>query len=563
MEGRKHSKAALASSVESHVQNAYTFRDGVGKMRSRNLLAIAAAVLLAVPGARAAVEISKKPTRNMSCSGGICTPTARKAVLNATDLSGMLAGGSVTIESGALAQDIAIDAALSWTSGQRLTLDAYRGVTFAKPVVVAGVGALTITTNDGGKDGDFAFNGTGHVEFWDLASSLVINGRTYTLANSIKALADAITANPSGAFALSKSYNARHDRTYTSAPIRTELGGIFEGLGNTISKLAISSTADVDVGLFARTASGGTLRDIVLTDESIQATANGGSVGGLVGESYGTISGASVQGTIAATRSIQSGLVAGASYEGTIRNSSSSGSIVGNNDVGGVVGNLFDSTMSWTHSSATVSSAFAETGGLAGEAYSQIGPLSIDHCYATGNVLLTGSTSAGGLIGYASAMNISDSYATGAVTAGDRGYAGGLAGRPEFTQIWDSYATGSVTVGTNGFVGGLFGYKYNATWSSYSTGKVTGGGGSDIGGVIGVDATESGYNNSDLYWDLDTSGISDPGQGAGNVPNDNGITGLSDAELTAGLPGGFDPGTWGQSPGINGGYPYLLANPPR
>ncbi len=62
--------------------------------------------------------------------------------------------------------------------------------------------------------------------------------------------------------------------------------------------------------------------------------------------------------------------------------------------------------------------------------------------------------------------------------------------------------------------------------------------------------------------DLDTSGVSNPGQGAGQPANDPGITGLSDAALKSGLPSGFDPSVWGQSPGINNGYPYLLANPP-
>jgi hypothetical protein len=68
---------------------------------------------------------------------------------------------------------------------------------------------------------------------------------------------------------------------------------------------------------------------------------------------------------------------------------------------------------------------------------------------------------------------------------------------------------------------------------------------------------------SSTYWDLDTSGVSDPGQGAGNVPNDAGITGLTDTQLKSGLPDGFDPKVWGSNPKINNGYPYLFANPPQ
>ena len=68
---------------------------------------------------------------------------------------------------------------------------------------------------------------------------------------------------------------------------------------------------------------------------------------------------------------------------------------------------------------------------------------------------------------------------------------------------------------------------------------------------------------SSTYWDLDTSGVSDHAEGAGNIPNDPGITGLTDAQLKSGLPHSFDPKIWGSNPNINDGYPYLRANPPK
>jgi len=46
------------------------------------------------------------------------------------------------------------------------------------------------------------------------------------------------------------------------------------------------------------------------------------------------------------------------------------------------------------------------------------------------------------------------------------------------------------------------------------------------------------------------------------MADDPGITGLTDAQLKSGLPTGFDPSVWAQSPSINNGYPYLIANPP-
>ena len=67
---------------------------------------------------------------------------------------------------------------------------------------------------------------------------------------------------------------------------------------------------------------------------------------------------------------------------------------------------------------------------------------------------------------------------------------------------------------------------------------------------------------ADTYWDTDTSGITDPSQGAGNIANDPGITGLTTQQFQSGLPTGFDPKIWAEKSTINNGLPYLIANPP-
>jgi hypothetical protein len=65
------------------------------------------------------------------------------------------------------------------------------------------------------------------------------------------------------------------------------------------------------------------------------------------------------------------------------------------------------------------------------------------------------------------------------------------------------------------------------------------------------------------YWNINTSGISNKSQGAGNFPNDPGIVGLTTTQLQSGLPSGFSATVWGQSASINNGFPYLLALPPE
>src|SRR5438045_830853 len=128
-----------------------------------------AAVLAGAGAANAEVAISSKATANMSCVSGVCTPTAKKAVLNVTDLTNMLAAGDVKVMTGRGATNIVVKDTFSWTSTSRLTLDAIQSVELDKPVTVAGTGAVTIATNDGGSGGDLLFDGKGGLTFWDTS----------------------------------------------------------------------------------------------------------------------------------------------------------------------------------------------------------------------------------------------------------------------------------------------------------------------------------------------------------------------------------------------------------
>jgi len=83
-------------------------------------VALSAALMLSAGGAEAAVTISTAATQNMSCAGGVCTPTSADAVLNVTDLETLLAAGNLkvtTTGSGVQAEDIVVEGAFSWSSG--------------------------------------------------------------------------------------------------------------------------------------------------------------------------------------------------------------------------------------------------------------------------------------------------------------------------------------------------------------------------------------------------------------------------------------------------------------
>ena len=334
------------------------------------------------PQAEAALAISSAATKNVNCVSGVCTATAKNAVLNAGSLQTMLGSGSVTVATGSKAVDIAVYASFSWTSASTLTLDSYHSITINQPVSSTGTGGLTIKTNDGGSGGTFSFGPKGNVSLWSLSDALTINGNVYTLVGNIATLASDIAANPSGYYALAQSYNAGVDRTYSSDPVPTTFSGTFEGLGNTISNLSMSGNNVT--GMFAEVT--GTIENLNLLKLSFQASNNLGN-GGLARYLInGTLRGISLSGTVASS-GYAGGLVGGSSYS-VIANSHSSATVSGNGSVGGLVGG---------------------------------GSGTISNSYATGKVRGGRSAVVGGLVGLNSA-NVETCYATGAVYGGNSAY---------------------------------------------------------------------------------------------------------------------------------------------
>src|SRR5579862_4694558 len=138
-----------------------------------SLIALTTIALLA-PGhwARATVTISNAATANMSCSAGVCEPTAANAVLNAGDLETMLASGNATVTttgSGVEANDIAVSSGVSWSTANTLSLTATRAIAVSGKILAKGMGGLALT-DDGGV-ASLAFPG-GYAAFANLSSAL-------------------------------------------------------------------------------------------------------------------------------------------------------------------------------------------------------------------------------------------------------------------------------------------------------------------------------------------------------------------------------------------------------
>jgi hypothetical protein len=525
------------------------------RMTTRNSILLTGAILLGLVAAQAHADVTTSPaqTQNMTCSGGVCTPTATKAILNSVDLESLLASGNVevtTTGSGVQARNITVGAGLTWASTNTLALDAYHSITVSRSVSVTGTGGVALTTDDGGINGTLSFGPKGRVTFQNLSSALTINGTAYTLENNIKTLASAIGGNPSGAFAFAADYDASQDGTYSNAPVQTVFSGSFEGLGHRISNLTIDDQDADSVGLFIAIEDA-TLRDFRLVDAKMTAE-GGGNLGAVAGDACGgvltnveSVHGVLYGGEGEAGGSIVGGLLAGLGGDGecqsgTILSSSASGSVTDagpEGSAGGLVGEVDEGTIELSQSSASVSAPYTGSGGLVGVMYNFGGGSKIDQSFATGKISAASGGIAGGIIGD-NLATVENCYSTGTVSVASDGYAGGLAG--ENNQG---------------------GYNDGATITdSYSTGRVKRATGVLRGGFISKDLDPG--DLTDDYWDRDTSSINKKSEGAGSPKNDSGITGLTTQQLQSGLPTGFDPKIWTGSPQVNNGLPYLVNDPP-
>ena len=178
--------------------------------------------------------------------------------------------------------------------------------------------------------------------------------------------------------------------------------GTFDGDNHSITGLTIQNAGD-RIGLFGQVGTNGTVKDLKLADVNVSGNDNVGAVAGC--------------------------------NEGTISNCSVSGSIQGNQYVGGVVGVM-----------STNSEMIA--------------------CCVTGDVkstVVSGEANAGGVVGLMRESSITACYSTGNVTAANGTNVGGVVGCSNMSTITSCYhATGDVT-GTGDAIGGVLGTDNSVT----------------------------------------------------------------------------------------------------
>jgi len=241
--------------------------------------------------------------------------------------------------------------------------------------------------------------------------------------------------------------------------------GTFDGGGHTITGLTFT-TNDEYAGLFGWLNRAGTVKNVVM--EGVQITSNqiyGGSIGGVVGYSWGTIENCSVSGSVSGT--VYVGGVVGVQIGGSITGCSSSATVKGTVDVGGVAGQ--------TNSSATLTA-----------------------CYATGNVTIEiapkKNIAGGGLVGMNAGSSLLACYATGNVTS-----TGSSTGKVHIGGfLGNNYTTVTAGYWKNNHEQGI-GYNRESTGAT----KVDG---TDVTWQKAVDAMNTALQNAGSEWRYELKG---------------------------------------------------------
>jgi hypothetical protein len=260
--------------------------------------------------------------------------------------------------------------------------------------------------------------------------------------------------------------------------------GVFDGDGHVISNVTMNFPNNSVIGLFGDVDYGGGIKNLGVENVNMTGSYD---VGGLIGELW----------------------------DGSVSNCYTTGSVSGPETIGGLIGNN-NGPVSGCYSSALVTCTDDGdyAGGLLG--YNEGDAAAISDCYATGDVIGLGfAASIGGFIGESWDGSISRCFATGNVI-GD--YAvGGFAGYQYSAIINNCYATGSVT-GVDD-VGGLIGDNEDNTISNcFASGMVVGD--SFVGGLIGDSFGDLAVVVTNCFWDMTTTGQSTSVGGIGkSTPN--------------------------------------------
>ena len=401
----------------------------------------------------------------VAASGGDITGAALSGQLADNNITILTAdpnptGGNLTLAGTSGSNgDIIINDAVTWSSGNTLTLDAHKNIIINESIdASAGDGGkLELKTSNTSDLGRITINAPVQLQ---AGANLTINGTDFTVITDLGEI------SLSGDFALGTSVDygdtdwtpvGRSSTRGASGTPPTVSGdpfnGSFEGLGNTISNLNVTAAdSDRNLGFFGVTSSSNQFSNIIFDNVTVTANEPGDTNAGIL---LGT--------------GINTGI-----HNVHVRNST----INGNFASGGLIGELYDDTLSSriSNSSAditirsTSSSTIGRVGGLvglvSGDASSRLeirdsqATVDIEHTSLTGRI----SDGIGGLVGRTTArLTIIDSQVSGQINLGgssNLSNVGGAVGYGEQQmQIFDTTANVNLDLtGTSlSDIGGLVG----------------------------------------------------------------------------------------------------------
>ena len=473
-------------------------------------------------------------------------PSLRKSIRYSIFIGVLV--GSVFSGTGAFAVDptpIRNQAELEDIGNDTDSLNGNYVLAWTDPTIPLSVPTSGITYIDGDFTGTFD-GGNGTLTGLTAPLFYTVSGEVKDL-NLVTEAVDGVVGN--GAVANILEVSGEINNVTVSGKVGAEIFGIVGGLVGEAYGRINNSTVSANVtgggnvgGMVGLLSLGASITDSHTTGN---VTSDGDSVGGLVGNSDGTITDSFATGDVSG-RSDVGGLVGYS--EGTITDSFATGDVSGEGYVGGLVG-YSEGFISYSHADGDVTGSGEYIGGFVGDAYGTIedsfatgdvtgtgvsedehgiggfaGYLGgyLNNTYAEGNV--SGYYQVGGLVGSTgAATSITNSYATGYVSGRDE--IGGLVGRlDDYHVITNSYATGGVTGDDD--IGGLVGNLQSGAsiTNSYATGDVTttvefeGG---DIGGLIGYSEgfVSNSYARGDVSGFYDVGGLIGDLQSSGEIRN--------------------------------------------
>ncbi|NCV64153.1 MAG: hypothetical protein EBW49_09645, partial [Betaproteobacteria bacterium] len=486
------------------------------------------------------------------------------------------------------AGDVNINTSINWSANTTLTLTASNNVNINANMMATGSTAgLVIKPNTSHTIGGVTQNASGsgvfnllfgkNIRLTGANPTLSISGQSYTVINGLGTAISSgdgtlqgMRGNLAGYYALGSNIDATATSGWNAGAGFTPIGdgsqftGVFNGLGNNISNLNISSPSSTvstqNTGLFYKIGAAGNVSNLGINSGTVRSLGTPGAIGSLAGINDGTILKSYSFANVSSASGTEAvgGLVG--INNGTIKYSFAVGTVTGGTSTAAIGGLIGVNTANVTESYAAGNVLAGANSGGVGINLKGIGGLigysagTVSGVYANGSVTVSGyGQGVGGLIGFGNSLTLSKAYATGNIeVAGSAQNVGGLIAETFNSSVTDAYATGNIQVsGTGTELGSFVGlHRNNSISNAYSTGQITLGSGSTQG-FYG--SSNSGGTFSNSFWNTTSSGLS-------TAPNKSGITGITGSQmqtLSTFSSVGWSTATWGQVRGQNSDFPVL------